>query len=159
MIKRQYLDLLTASDVASDSATVASDIALTLIEDVLESIKQTTGWKKMKMAAADMILKLEDYEMQKQALKHPRPGGSKPGRKIIQRNFVLAFETLRMQYFSQHPVYSDVHFKRRFRFSKEIFGRIYQACSMHPFFRHKQNAAGKWSIHPLVKITAVLRQV
>ncbi len=159
MLKRRFLDMLTASDIASDSATVASDIALTLIEDVLESLEQTPGWKKMKMAEADMIHNLEDYEMQKQALKHPRPGGSKPGRKIIQRNFVLAFETLRMQYFSQNPVYSDVHFRRRFRFSKEIFGRIYQACSLHPCFRHKRNAAGKWGIHPLVKITAVLRQV
>jgi hypothetical protein len=135
------------------------DIALKLVEDVLESLKNTTGWKKIKMAVDGMILTLEKEEAQKKILKQPRPGGSKPGRKIIQRNFVLAFETLRMQYFAQNPVYSDIQFKRRYRVSKVIFRRIYQACSLHPYFRHKQNAAGRWGIHPLVKITAVFRRV
>ena len=117
MLKRRYY--ATASDnidIPSDSATVASDIASTLIVDVLESLEQTTGWKKMKVAVDGMILTLEECDRQKNVLKHRRPGGSKPGRTIIQRNFVLAFETLRMQYFSQNPVYSDIHFRRRFRF-------------------------------------------
>ncbi len=136
------------------------DIACKLVEDVFEKIKKTSGWKRIKMAEDGMILTLEQEEAQKKVLmKRPRPGGSKPGRKIIQRNFALAFDTLWMQYFSQNPVYSDIHFRRRFRVSKAIFRKIYEACSMHPYFRHKQNAAGRWGIHPLVKITAVFRRV
>jgi hypothetical protein len=138
----------------------AGDIACKLVEDMFENIKKTDGWKRMKVAEDGMILALEQEQAKKKKLmKQPRPGGSKPGRKIIQRNFVLAYDTLRMQYFSQNPVYSDIHFRRRFRVSKVIFANICQACSMHPYFRHKQNAAGRWGIHPLVKITAVFRRV
>jgi hypothetical protein len=75
MLKRQYY--ATASDnidIPSDSATVASDIASTLIVDVLESLEQTTGWKKMKVAVDGMILTLEEYDRQKNVLKHRRPG-------------------------------------------------------------------------------------
>ena len=136
----------------------ASNVASALVEDVLKCLEQTSGWKKLKMTVDDMLLALENYETEKQALKHPKPGGSKPGRSIIQRNFELAFNTLRMQYFAELPVYSDVHFRRRFRVSKMIFGKIYRACLEHPYFEHKQNAAGRWGIHPLVKITAVLRR-
>ena len=41
------------------------DIALKLVEDVLESLKNTTGWKKIKMALDGMILTLEKEEAQK----------------------------------------------------------------------------------------------
>lgn len=137
----------------------ASNVASALVEDVLQSLEQTSGWKKLKMTVDAMMLTIEKFETEKQALKHPKPGGSKPGRSIIQRNFELAFNTLRMQYFVEMPVYSDAHFRRRFRMSKMIFGKIYSACLDHPYFEHKKNAAGRWGIHPLVKIAAVLRRV
>ena len=84
-------------------------------------------------------------------------GGSKKGRKMIVRNFALAMTTLWDHYFCQVPLYSNLIFRRRFRVSRQIFERVYHACLTHPCFQYNPNAAGKFGIHPLVKITAIFR--
>lgn len=65
--------------------------------------------------------------------------------------------TLWDHYFCPSPLYSSLIFRRRFRVSRNIFERVYNACLTHPCFQYNPNAAGKYGIHPLVKITAVFR--
>ena len=88
-----------------------------------------------------------------------RGGGSKKGRKMIVRDFSAALETVWDQYFSFTPLYSHLIFRRRFRVSMPIFNRVYNACLSHPYFQYHANAAKRWGIHPLVKVTAVFRHL
>ena len=62
-------------------------------------------------------------------------------------------------YFAASPLYGEVHFRRRFRVSRPIFEKIYNACLRHPYFQYNANAAGRLGIHPLVKTTAIFRHI
>jgi hypothetical protein len=149
------VDMLKLSQKGHSAETEA---ARELLEGIVERIGQTDGWLRMQMAVDGMLCTLENLKVEMQRLKkRPRPGGSKKGRVIIRRNFAAAYDTLWQQYFAENPVYSAVHFRRRFRISRNIFDKIYDACKLHPFFAYKANAALKMGIHPLVKVTAVLR--
>ena len=128
-----------------------------LVQKMIDSIEQTDSWQRLTKVADGMVCQIQNFEAEKEKLKRPRPGGSKRGRKIIRRDFVAAYQKLWKEYFAETPVYSDIHFRRRYRVSKEIFGKIYKACQQHPFFAWKANAALKMGIHPLVKVTAIFR--
>jgi hypothetical protein len=137
--------------------SLATEAAGALLDEIIERIGQTDGWLRMQTAVEEMRISVRNCKDEIEKLKRPRPGGSKKGRKIIRRDFAVAFDTLWQQYFAENPVYSDLHFRRRFRVSKNIFSEIYEACKLHPFFAYKANAALKMGIHPLVKVTAVFR--
>jgi hypothetical protein len=145
--------------MAQSSFAEAPEIAHVLLQNIIERIEQTDGWQRLKKAADEMKSRLANFEAEKERLKRPRPGGSKKGRKIIRRDFVAAYEKVWKDYFAETPVYSDVHFRRRYRVSKNIFTQIYQACKLHPFFGWNANAAHKMGIHPIVKVTAVFRHL
>jgi hypothetical protein len=134
-----------------------SEAGPTLVEYVITSLGESPAWQKLKSTIDDISSVIQSKNELIYKLLHPKPGGSKPGRLMIRRNFTAAYETLWQQYFQPNPVYSDTFFKRRFRMSKLIFLRVYEACMTHPYFLYSPNAAGRWGIHPLVKITAVLR--
>jgi hypothetical protein len=128
-----------------------------LVQKMIDSIEQTDSWQRLTKVVDGMMCHLQNFEAEVEKLKRPRPGGSKAGRKIIRRDFVTAYEKLWNDYFAETPVYSDIHFSRRYRVSKKIFGEVYEACQQHPFFAWKANAALKMGIHPLVKVTAIFR--
>ena len=121
----------------------------------LESIDGMRSLKKLKIALQQ---KIDEAEHEQILLLQNRRGGGTKGRRIVPRNFVGAYFQVLHHYFVPHPLYTNVHFCRRFRVSRTIFDRIYDACVEHPYFEHRCNAAGRWGIHPLVKITAVFRQ-
>jgi hypothetical protein len=122
----------------------------------LAAIDEMILLKKLKNSLQHKINEAED--LQKQLLQCRR-GGSKKGRKIVMRNFEDAYRRVLQHYFVSVPLYNNVTFCRRFRVSRSIFDRIYDACTGHPYFQHRCNAAGRWGVHPLVKITAVFRQL
>ena len=88
-------------------------------------------------------------------------GGSKPGKvPNLNRSFDASYQKLHQHYFSLQPLYSDETFRRRFRMSRPLFLKIAEAVQeFNPYFTHRPDALGKWGIHPLVKITAVLRML
>lgn len=144
-------------DMAQRGRAVTPEKMHALLQKMIDSIEQTDSWQRLTKVADGMVCQIQNLEAEAEKLKRPRPGGSKRGRKIIRRDFVAAYEKLWNDYFAETPVYSDIYFRRRYRVSKEIFGKIYKACQQHPFFAWKANAALKMGIHPLVKVTAIFR--
>ena len=126
-------------------------------ENLLINLQRTAGWIAIERTKESLKAAIEQMEAEVCKLLNPRPGGSKAGRIMILRNFQEAYDTIISHYFQPKPLYGDHHFRRRFRMSKLIFGKVYDACVLFPFFKYRPNAAGRWGIHPLVKITAVLR--
>jgi hypothetical protein len=137
----------------------AHDLAQSLIKAVLVSVQNTPNWALLQMTIDQLWSKYETLEVNRLMLLTKRPGGSKKGRKIIKRDFEAAFNTLMIQYFVVNPMYSEGLFRRRFRVSKQIFERVYNACLKYPSFQQKFNAAGRQGIHPLVKVTACFRHI
>ena len=65
-------------------------------------------------------------------LKH---GGSVMGRQKIWRDRIDAHNRLMRHYFVENPTYPESYFRRRFRMSIELFGRIAEKLASHdPFF-------------------------
>jgi hypothetical protein len=88
--------------------------------------------------------------------------GSISGRRVIGRDFNSAYNRLMEQYFSgEQSTYTEAHFSRRFRVSPQIFQRIYDSLVNRGEFRSHltRNAAGKFGIHPLVRLTACFRSL
>ena len=150
------LDLLLDS-LKPKIAEALNSFGSSLAEDILINVQRTPGWIAIERTKKSLRLSVDELQAEVSTLLNPRPGGSKAGRSIIQRNFKDAFDKLMVHYFNPTPLYGDHLFRRRFRFSKSIFERIYNACAKYSFFKHSCNAAGRWGIHPLVKIVAVLR--
>lgn len=137
----------------------AHDLAQKLIKAVTISVQNTPNWALLQQAIVQMWSKYETLEVSRLMLLTKRQGGSKKGRKIIKRDFEAAFNTLMIQYFVVDPMYSEGLFRRRFRVSKQIFERVYNACLKYPSFQQNHNAAGRQGIHPLVKVTACFRHI
>jgi hypothetical protein len=99
-------------------------------------------------------------ELKEELLRRKRGGGGK-GRRIIMRSFEQAYQIVTANYFSVFPapLYSHVHFSRRFRVSRRTFEIVFDALQRDECFQHKCNAAGRWGIHPLVKVTAIFRHL
>ena len=133
------------------------DEGCSLVQDVLMELSTLKCWQAIQLTVKELKSKENDLDSKINQILNPRPGGSKKGRKIVKRDFQAAYEKLFVHYFSTNPIYTDQHFRRRYRVPKPIFFRVYDACCQHPYFKHKANAAGRWGIHPLVKVTAVFR--
>ena len=139
--------------------------------DIPQSMRQLAKKLLMDLAAIDEMISLKKFknglqqkidgllESKKMLLQCRGRGGSKKGRKIILRNFEDAYNRVVQHYFVFRPMYFGPHFLRRFRVSRSLFDRIFEACLEHPYFQHRPNAAGRYGIHPLVKVTAVFRQL
>lgn len=139
-------------------------------ESVRSHIQKLTKKLMMDIAQIDGMIALTNFKIVLQTkiaeknqqislLLQRGRGGSKKGRKIIMRNFEQAFDQVVKHYFAPRPLYNASLFRRRFRVSRSVFDKVYETCLKHPTFHHRQNAAGRWGIHPLVKVTAVFRQL
>ena len=137
-----------------DIQSYFQDMLEQLVIDI-EAMDAMILFKKLKVTLQQKIDEAEGAQI---LLLQNRRGGSKKGRKIIMRNFQEAYQRVLYHYFVPRPLYTYAHFCRRFRVSQPIFDRIFGACVEHPYFDHRCNAAGRWGIHPLVKVTAVFRQ-
>lgn len=57
-------------------------------------------------------------------------------------------------------VYTDAHFRRRFRMRRHLFWKIHNAiCEHDDYFIQKRHAAGKLGLSSIQKITAALCQL
>lgn len=149
---------IPACDQENGNRDSAANDANEFVQSLLNDMGCTTSWRSLQLLIQDLIDKVQKIDAERCILLLPRPGGSKKGRKIVKRDFAAAYETVMRHYFSEHPLYCHDLFRKRFRVSRAIFNRIYNACcTCHPYFQHRENAAGLWGIHPLVKITAVFR--
>jgi hypothetical protein len=153
MTKRLHPETLDAIE------QMLRDRADKLVDGVVRRVCSTSLWIQMQEIINQAWASYAAKELERRMLFFRFPGGSKPGRKIIRRDFDGAFETLMKQYFVDEPLYSAALFSRRFRVSHEIFERVYNACVKHPSFQHEKNCAGRKGIHPLVKTTACFRHI
>lgn len=89
----------------------------------------------------------------------PGRGGSIPGKHAnLNRNFSQAAALLHSQYFDDVPLYNSEIFRRRYRISKHIYGKVFNAViSDDKYFKQKRDGCGRMGICPHVKITAALR--
>ncbi len=129
------------------------------MKEVLLDIESIPEMKLLDECKKNLQQKIVELEEKLKLLLLRRRGGSKKGRKIIKRNFEVAYEQVFSHYFADRPLYSNQQFIRRYRVSRFIFDRVYNACLRHEYFQHRCNAADRWGIHPLVKVTAVFRQL
>jgi hypothetical protein len=139
--------------------TILHDTADAIVNDVECCVFLTQKWILVQQTIDQMWSKYEQNEISRRMLYYKYVGGSKKGRKIIRRDFSKAYDTLMQQYFVENPLYNAGLFRRRFRVSKATFERVYNSCLKHPHFRYTANAAGRFGIHPLVKITACFRHI
>lgn len=86
-------------------------------------------------------------------------GGSKPGKTLNKdRDFLSAYNQLKKDYFDgKGSIYSEKDFEVRFRLKRSIFVKVYHKVEGNIPFTYRENALGKWVIHPLVRTTASLR--
>ena len=86
-------------------------------------------------------------------------GGSRPGKAPNKnRDFVGAFSKLVNDYFNgTESVYNESDFERRFRMPRSVFNRVWTSLEGTDPFIQKRDVTGKMGIHPLCRITAVLR--
>ena len=153
MTKRLHSETLDAIE------QLLRDTADALVDGVVRRVSGTPNWIRFQQTIDQTWASYTAKELERRMLFYRFPGGSKAGRKIIRRDFDGAFERLMQQYFADEPLYSAAMFSRRFRVSRKIFERVYNACVKHPYFQHEKNCAGRRGIHPLVKTTACFRHI
>ena len=147
------------SETLDEIEQMLRDRADALVDGVVRRVCSTPLWIKVQETIDEAWASYAAKEVERRMLFYRFPGGSKAGRKIIRRDFDGAFQVLMKQYFVDEPLYSAALFSRRFRVSRKIFERVYNACLKHPCFQHEKNCAGRQGIHPLVKTTAVFRHI
>ncbi|CAL8993553.1 unnamed protein product, partial [Prunus brigantina] len=63
-------------------------------------------------------------------------------------------------YFIPHSLYSDVHFRARYRMQPHLFNKVmHDICNYDEYFVQKKNAAGNLGLLPEQKFTAVIRML
>ena len=81
-------------------------------------------------------------------------------RTYVERNREDGHTRLFNDYFSEHSVYTETQFRRRFRMRKDVFLRIVQALGNHDaYFQMRPDAIGRMSLSPLQKCTAAIRML
>lgn len=98
------------------------------------------------------------------ALRRRRPrarGGSRPGKRPnLQRDHRGGHERIMKDYFIERPVFTDVHFRRRFRMSRSVFARILERVQVQDvYFVQKPDAVGRQGLSAIQKCMAALRQM
>lgn len=88
-------------------------------------------------------------------------GGSRPGKSPNkERDFAGAYEQLTRDYFSgEESIYDEQDFNRRFRMPRSVFDKINNGINGRGSFKQSYNCTGKAGIHPLCRLTAVLRMI
>ena len=88
-------------------------------------------------------------------------GGSHPGKLPNKnRNFAVAYDCLVRDYFSgMDSVYDEQDFERRFRMPRCIFEKVQGGILGCGSFVQRTDCTGKPGIHPLCRLTAVLRMI
>lgn len=98
----------------------------------------------------DLLLNTDDFYRPSKRQKGPN----------IDRDFVSGHNRIFQDYFAPNPVYSEDHFRRRFRMPSSLMKQIIEKVSLHdPFFQRRPNCTGKFGASPLQKITAAIRQM
>lgn len=96
---------------------------------------------------------------------HQLDGGSmnqqpRRRRRYIERSREQGHERLMSDYFCNNPVYTEEHFRQRFRMRRHLFERIVQTLSnWSPYFRQSKDAANRPSFSPLQKCTIAMRML
>ncbi|KAI5313414.1 hypothetical protein L3X38_042588 [Prunus dulcis] len=64
------------------------------------------------------------------------------------------------EYFIPHSLYSDVHFRVRYRMQPHLFNKVmHDICNYDEYFVQKKNCAGNLGLLPEKKFTAVIRML
>ncbi len=150
---------LHPEEALDDIETFSFNSADAIVESVASRIRSTPNWIRLQQNIEQLWSQYMTKVVERRMLLYRFPGGSKTGKRIVKRDFEAAYQTVMHQYFDENPLYSNKMFDRRFRVSKKIFERVYNACLKHPSFQHNKNAAGRFGIHPLVKTTACFRHI
>nr|XP_051201726.1 uncharacterized protein LOC127315263 [Lolium perenne] len=88
----------------------------------------------------------------------PRCGGSKPGRRNINRHRQAGTMLLDVDYFNDDATHSPKVFRRRFRMKKEFFLKIvYGVGEYDKYFIAKQDCTSLWGFTLIQKCTAAMR--
>ena len=91
------------------------------------------------------------------ANKKPKIGGSVFGRQKLWREGIEGHNKLMRMYFNENPIYPESYFRRRFRMSIALFGRIAKAVMRYDrYFEQRRNAAGELGHSTYQKVTAAL---
>jgi hypothetical protein len=152
-------------DSPSRFTTKSSSVFMRSVVDALKlfwsDINSLEELRQIRAARHDVICDIATVREEKEELLRRKKGGGGKGRRIIMRDFEKAYAVVMANYFRIYPspLYSDLHFNRRFRVSKRIFETVYLALQRDECFQLKCNCAGRWGIHPLVKTTAVFRHL
>jgi len=95
--------------------------------------------------------------------RRPRYVGSVPGRRPTKRrNFLSGLRAILRDHFGLNgdpPVYNEGDIERRFRVSRSVFLRIYNAVKDRPVFAQRINATGRLQAHPLQEVVAAFRVI
>jgi hypothetical protein len=132
-----------------------------LISSCWSAYAHSAEMQKVRDVQIEMIKEIAGFQTEIEDLLERKRGGGGKGKRIVMRKFEIAYQTIVQQYFSIQPppMYNLKLFKRRFRMSKHLFERIYCALGRYSLFQHRQNASGRWGIHPLVKTASVFRHL
>jgi hypothetical protein len=86
--------------------------------------------------------------------------GSLPGRRKVPRNISEGHNHIYLDYFADQCVYSEKHFRRRFRMSRSLFLRIVDEVESHDdYFHQKPDAIGTLGASPIQKVVATVRML
>ncbi|KAI5353776.1 hypothetical protein L3X38_006670 [Prunus dulcis] len=87
--------------------------------------------------------------------------GSREGRDPnVDRHRHSRGKNLLEDYFIPHPLYSDVHFRARYRMQPRLFNKImHDICNYDEYFVQKKNCVGNLGLLPEQKFTAVIRML
>ena len=88
-------------------------------------------------------------------------GGSLPGKaENVKRDRRVLGYILYRQYFATNPIYDHSTFRRRFRVSRSIFNRFFNAVvSADDYFVQKRDCTGLLGLSPFQKLTAAMRMM
>ena len=109
-----------------------------------------------------VLIQLDELDHEGERLERtPSHGGSRVGKRgNIERNHVQAHARLMQDYFLEHSTYTAEQFRRRFRMSKSVYFRVYEALRAYDkYFTLRKNAVGRLGLSGHQKITAALRML
>jgi hypothetical protein len=105
----------------------------------------------------DLILNDPIWERRRQ---RQRQNSTRHTRTRIERNREEGHIRLFNDYFFENPVFTEAHFRRRFRMRKHVFLHIVEDLGNHgAYFQTRVDATGRIGLSPLQKCTAAIRML